>query len=403
MSEIEKRAGAYNRFSANPCDDVGRQRSPGGAWDRGGNDVIRRHRAERTVVAFVRGFIFLLVLSSCATPGSSDEAAGRGAQNAVPVSDSERAAAQHTVYAGLARGIELYRLAPGDVVRVVFTGNPRPRQAEYVIGVSDRLRVDFFYHPDSSRTLVVRPDGRVTLPLRGDVVAAGLTPEQLAARLRELYQDVYRDPVVTVSVEKFSSTLEDLSDALKGSAQGRSKEVVVAPDGMAYVPLLPPVKAGGLTVEEFQNEIDRLYKRRLGDVEASVSLEKVTGDRVFVFGEVRNPGMLSLTGPRTTLQAITAAGGPLTTGTLERVKVLYGNPNGQPEVRTFDLESAFDGGRIDADMLLPANAVVYVPPTTITKVDRVVDQYIKQLFLLNGWGVSLFYNLNPQTSVRVTQ
>jgi polysaccharide export outer membrane protein len=361
--------------------------------------VIPRASALRTAIATVAGGAWLLLLASCAAPGASRDG-GPGGEAQVPARDAE-ALAQGVVYAGLTRGVERYQLAPGDVLRFIFSGNPQPQQAEYVIAVRDRLRMDFFYHPQLSRTHLVRPDGRITLPLRGDVDAAGRTPEQLAARVRELYQDVYRDPVVTVSVEEFSSALGDLTEALKGSAQGRAKEVVVSPDGLAFVPLLPPIKAGGRTVEELQNEVNGLYARRYGDLAVSVSLEKVAGDRVFVFGEVRNPGMLALSGPKTTLQAITAAGGPLVTGTLERVKVLYWSADGESRLRTLDLQAAFEEGKVSGDLLLPANTVVYVPPTEIAKLDRFVDQYIRQVFLFNGWGFNLFYNLNPQTSVSV--
>lgn len=355
----------------------------------------------RSAIASAAGGFCLFVLASCATPGSSGETAQRGSDAAAPVGDAERIMAQRAIHAGLTRGVERYHLGPGDVVRLVFTGNPEPQQSEYLIGVRDRLRVEFFYHPQLSRTIVVRPDGRITLPLRGDIVAAGRTPAQLAAQLQELYQDVYRDPVVTVSVEEFSSALVELTDSLKSSPEGRAKQVIVAPDGLAFVPLLPPITASGRTVEELQTEINRLYRSRFGDVTASVSLEKVAGDRVFVFGEVKSPGMITLPGPKTTLQVITAAGGPLITGALERVKVLYWSPDGESRLRTLDLEAGFESGTIEGDLLLPANTVVYVPPTTIAKLDRLVDQYIRQLFLFNGWGFTLFYNLNPQDAVTV--
>jgi protein involved in polysaccharide export with SLBB domain len=361
-----------------------------------GNAVTGRFVIERTVAGFA-ALTLVLLLAACAD-SAPRAGAGSAPAGAGTVASADRLKAERTVYASLTQGAERYRLAPGDTLLFLFTGRARAQQSNYVIGVRDKLRVEFFYHQDASRTVVVRPDGRITLPLQGDVVAAGLTPEQLATRIRAMYQDVYRDPVVTVSVEEFSSALTELSDALKTSVHGRARQIVVGPDGMADVPLLPPIKASGRSIEEVQDEVNRLYEERFGGVRVSVSLEKIVGDRVFVFGEVRSPGMLTLARPLTALQIISSVGGPLTTGAMNRVKVLYSTGDGEPQLRTLDLEAMLQGRKFDQDMLLGANTVVYVPPTTITQLDRIVDQYIKQLFLYNGSSLNFdfVYSTNTQ-------
>ena len=56
---------------------------------------------------------------------------------------------------------------------------------EYIVQAGDTLNIRFYYHPDHDlRDLVVRLDGKLLLPLIGDIQAAGLTPEQLAERHR---------------------------------------------------------------------------------------------------------------------------------------------------------------------------------------------------------------------------
>jgi polysaccharide export outer membrane protein len=171
---------------------------------------------------------------------------------------------------------------------------------------------------------------------------------------------------------------------------------------MAYLPLLAPVKTSGRTVEELQSEVNRLYGERFAGVNVSVSLEKIAGDRIFVFGEVRGPGMMTLTRPMTALQLITAAGGALVTGAMDSVRVLHWTPNGEPAVRTIDLEAVLSGQKLDGDVLVGANSVVYVPPTAIAKLDRFVDQYIKQVFMFNGTTIGATYLFTRGQNSNVT-
>ena len=63
---------------------------------------------------------------------------------------------------------------------------PPASQSDYVLQAGDVLNMKFHYHPDhDQRDLVVRMDGKLFLPLLGDIQAAGLTPEQLAEQLAQ--------------------------------------------------------------------------------------------------------------------------------------------------------------------------------------------------------------------------
>jgi polysaccharide export outer membrane protein len=70
--------------------------------------------------------------------------------------------------------------------------------AVYEIGVGDVLDVIVYEDPDLSRTVTVRSDGRISLPLIGEVMAAGLTPEALAKIVTEKLTKFADDPKVTV-------------------------------------------------------------------------------------------------------------------------------------------------------------------------------------------------------------
>ena len=77
---------------------------------------------------------------------------------------------------------------------------------EYALGAEDSVEVQVWKNPDLSRTVTVRPDGKVSLPLVGDVQASGLTAMQLAEAVTEKLQAYYKEPAqVTVIVNPVNS------------------------------------------------------------------------------------------------------------------------------------------------------------------------------------------------------
>jgi polysaccharide export outer membrane protein len=77
--------------------------------------------------------------------------------------------------------------------------------AEYKIDPQDVLRIDVWKEEQLTRTVPVRPDGKVTLPLLNDVPAAGLTPMQLAGAISEGLKKYINNPQVTVTVTEINS------------------------------------------------------------------------------------------------------------------------------------------------------------------------------------------------------
>lgn len=78
--------------------------------------------------------------------------------------------------------------------------------ADYIIGVDDVLIVMFRRDKDMSGEVVVRPDGKITLPLLNDIQAAGLTPAGLRERVsEEAKRFLEDDPAVTVAVKAINS------------------------------------------------------------------------------------------------------------------------------------------------------------------------------------------------------
>jgi protein involved in polysaccharide export with SLBB domain len=76
---------------------------------------------------------------------------------------------------------------------------------EYRIQIGDQLDIKFFYNPTLNEQVTVRPDGRFSLQLIQEVVAAGLTPAALTRELTDRYALNLKQPEVTVIVRSFGS------------------------------------------------------------------------------------------------------------------------------------------------------------------------------------------------------
>ena len=75
----------------------------------------------------------------------------------------------------------------------------------YVIGAEDILSIKVWREPDFSAPYGVRPDGKITIPLVGDLQAAGLTPQRLSEQLEQALSEYINKPDVTVTVQQVNS------------------------------------------------------------------------------------------------------------------------------------------------------------------------------------------------------
>ena len=85
-----------------------------------------------------------------------------------------------------------------------------PRSDTYVIGVPDMLEITVWEQPDLSGAVLVRRDGKISVPLMGDEVAAGRTPEELARQVEKGLSRFVADPRVDVSVVEMRSQVVSL-------------------------------------------------------------------------------------------------------------------------------------------------------------------------------------------------
>lgn len=109
----------------------------------------------------------------------------------------------------------------------------------YVIGPSDNITVTVWKDPELSGSLLVRPDGMITLPLLGDVRASGMTPLQLASQIATKLKKYVQDPNVSVVVTAIHSKVVYLLGEV-----GKKGPIEMTP-GMTLLEAIS--SAGGLT------------------------------------------------------------------------------------------------------------------------------------------------------------
>jgi polysaccharide export outer membrane protein len=137
----------------------------------------------------------------------------------------------------------------------------------YRIGVDDRLQVSVWRNPELSVTVPVRPDGRISVPLVGDVMAGGRAPQEVAADIEKQLATYVRDPKVAVILVDLRSH-EFIS---RVRVTGAVRQPVSVPYRQGMTVLDAVLQAGGVTDFAAANR-SRLHRR---DAEGAVETREI--------------------------------------------------------------------------------------------------------------------------------
>jgi polysaccharide export outer membrane protein len=177
---------------------------------------------------------------------------------------------------------------------------PAARAQGYLIQLGDRLDISVLEDPALNRTVLVRPDGRISLPLAGTIQAAGTTPEAVEAAIRRsLSRQFVQPPTVTVAVVGLGRQPEEAAGA--GAAS------------------------------------------------------------IYVLGQVGRPGVYQVTLPIDALRVLALAGGPGVFAARDRVQIRRRLASGGETMFLFDYDSIERGALPTADVQLADGDVIVVP------------------------------------------
>ncbi|MGA2412420.1 MAG: polysaccharide biosynthesis/export family protein [Candidatus Binataceae bacterium] len=342
-----------------------------------------------------------LGLSGCGTTQSLERSSDGSTVYLDKMSGSAKAEARQNIVQQLNQDVPVFRLDIGDELSVFFDVSPRPTPGDYLVSVSDKLYIGFLNDPENSGTITVSPDGSISLPRIGTVMAAGQTAGDLGREIERRYGGIISQPQITVNVIESHSPMDRFIAMLGASAKNGSLSTRVLPDGTIVVPLLPPLEALGRTLEQVQHEIDGAYSALGMAVTVSLVPRVLYAGSTMVFGEVGKPGRIALNRPHTVLMAVAEAGGVLPTGSIQSVRVFYIGGDGNARVRMINLAEVMDQLKLEDDMIVPDNSIIYVPPTELVKAAR-VSKTIAELMQFNGYGFNFDYIINQPSSTTAT-
>lgn len=157
-----------------------------------------------------------------------------------------------------------------------------------------------------------------------------------------------------------------------------SQEVIVRPDGRISFPLVGDIQATGLTISQLDNDITERLKEYIKFPEVSISIKKIGGNKVLVLGEVNGPGVYTLTGQKTVLEAITLAGGFTNDATVSSVIVIKGGLSNPKGIR-LNLNRPLLKADMRSNLTLQAEDIIFVPKKFIANVNYVVNQVLGPL------------------------
>ncbi len=278
---------------------------------------------------------------------------------------------------------------------------------EYVLQRGDLIDIRVFNLSDLDTTARIRPDGKISVLLLNEVQAAGLTPGQLGQELMRGYTEHFRNPRLTVIVKEFAG-----QSVFVGGEVGQPGTVALPGDMSALQAL---VKAGGLKdsastekvliVRDIDKGTPRVETLNVKDIleNSKPDLMLQPSDvlyvpksylSVYVGGEVVRPGMIALAGDLSIMAAVVQAGGFRESAKTDSV-VLVRNQNNNPVITKVRVDDIF----LDAPhtKLQPFD-VVFVPKSRIAKMDRFVDQYLRQLSpMIFSFGFSYLFGNKAQS------
>ncbi|MEJ2199928.1 MAG: polysaccharide biosynthesis/export family protein [Desulfuromonadaceae bacterium] len=241
--------------------------------------------------------------------------------------------------------------------------------SDYVIGDGDGLSIAVWGVPELSVGVVVRPDGKITLPAAGDVVASGFTPAELGQELTKILEKYVKTPIVTVTVAGITNNRIYISGGgvppgVK-NLQGRTTlfKLLCSLEGIQNADLQRAyLMRGGQKVEvDFHELFDK------GNLEGDIALQSEdilflpTNElnKVYVVGAVANPQYIIYRDGLRILDAILESGGFTKFAKESAVLVLRKKGEDRERIK-IDMEELMENGEWNQNLELKRGDYVIV-------------------------------------------
>ena len=268
----------------------------------------------------------------------------------------------------------------------------------YRIGAGDVLRLDVFGRPEVSGKHVVGPDGRITVPLIGDVMLRDLTREAAHRALDERLRTYFTYPHATIAVDEYVSNQVVVLGRVERAGAQRFAHPPTLAEVLAQAGAMPLLdKQATLTRAAILRGRERLIwvdLKALLNGDPTYNLRMKKGDivyipdssetAVYVLGAVTRPGSYRLTPRMTILDALAQAGGPGENASPGRIGI-YRAGKGTAEL--IDFAQLIDPARA-VNYALQDGDVVFVPTSAVADFGYLMRQIAPGLSVLT-FGATL--------------
>jgi polysaccharide export outer membrane protein len=139
------------------------------------------------------------------------------------------------------------------------------------------------------------------------------------------------------------------------------RTVLVRPDGRFSMPLAGDIDANGKSVEDVRQEIVGRLERYIPDLVVTVSVRDIRGNKIFVLGQVNDPGEFILNRSVDVTQALSMAGGTTPFASVGDIIILRRGPDGVQHAIDFNYQEVIQGRRLEQNLILNSGDVVVVP------------------------------------------
>ena len=138
------------------------------------------------------------------------------------------------------------------------------------------------------------------------------------------------------------------------------RKVIIRPDGRFSFPLAGEVQAAGRSADQIRQDIESKLTKYIPEAVVAVMVEDVSGNRIYVIGQVTKPGMYVMNPQITVLQALSLAGGGTPFAKLDNISVIRGTGTAQ-KVLPFRYDQVIEGKALQQNITLQSGDVVLVP------------------------------------------
>jgi polysaccharide export outer membrane protein len=142
--------------------------------------------------------------------------------------------------------------------------------------------------------------------------------------------------------------------------EGLTREVLVAPDGNCTFPLVGEFGAKGRTLSEIRSELSQRLARFIPDAVVTVALADISGNKIYVMGQVNSPGVYVMNPSLDVMQALSMAGGTTPFADLKSIRILRRDEAGQRALR-FRYDEVIRGRNLEQNILLQSGDLLVVP------------------------------------------